>query len=408
MQVFEEIEKPLIPVVEKMNSRGVKIDVEYLKKLSKEYHSELGVLEKEIWNLAGNEFNINSPKQLGEMLFVRMGLKAARQKKTAGGALSTRESELEKLRSAHPIIAKILEYREFQKLLSTYIDNIPEMISKDGRLRANFLQAGTTTGRMSSQSPNLQNIPTQTERGRKIRNAFIADGGKVLLAFDYSQIELRISAILSRDPALTSAFRNKEDIHLAVAQAVFSVPAFGVTKEMRRAAKVINFGILYGMGVNALQASLESSREEAKKFLENYFSKFKVLAEYLEESKAAARIKGYSETLFGRRRYFDALNSSIQYIRAAAERQAVNAPIQGTAADIVKLAMIRADNVAPLILQVHDELVYEVEESEVKKVAPKIKEIMENVLPVKLSHGVPILVDVSVGKNWGEMNPVRN
>jgi DNA polymerase-1 len=261
---------------------------------------------------------------------------------------------------------------------------------------------------MSSQSPNLQNIPTQTERGRKIRNAFIADGGKVLLAFDYSQIELRISAILSRDPALTSAFRNKEDIHLAVAQAVFSVPAFGVTKEMRRAAKVINFGILYGMGVNALQASLESSREEAKKFLENYFSKFKVLAEYLEESKAAARIKGYSETLFGRRRYFDALNSSIQYIRAAAERQAVNAPIQGTAADIVKLAMIRADNVAPLILQVHDELVYEVEESEVKKVAPKIKEIMENVLPVKLSHGVPILVDVSVGKNWGEMNPVRN
>jgi len=418
MNVFEEIEKPLVPVIEKMNALGVKIDTKYLEKLSKEYHSELAVLEKRIWELTGVEFNINSPKQLGEMLFVKMGLKAARQKKTAGGALSTRESELEKLRSVHPIIGKILEYREFQKLLSTYIDPAKSQIGDNGagntswnidehnRLHTNFLQAGTTTGRMSSQNPNLQNIPTQTERGRKIRNAFVAGDNKVLLAFDYSQIELRIAAILSGDPTLVSAFRNKEDIHSAVAQAVFSVSENEVTKEMRRAAKVINFGILYGMGVTALQASLESKRAEAQKFLDNYFAKFKILAEYIEESKAAARIKGYSETLFGRRRYFEALNSPIQYIRAAAERQAVNAPIQGTAADMIKLAMVRADGIAPLILQVHDELVYEVEESEVKKVVPKIKEIMENVLSPKLSRGVPIAVDVSVGKNWGEMEKI--
>ncbi|OHA18995.1 MAG: hypothetical protein A2938_03235 [Candidatus Taylorbacteria bacterium RIFCSPLOWO2_01_FULL_48_100] len=416
-RVFEEIEKPLIPVVEKMNARGVKMDTKYLAVLSTEYHRELAALKKEIWSMAGTEFNVNSPKQLGELLFVKMGLKAARQKKTAGGALSTRESELEKMRDLHPIIAKILEYREFQKLLSTYIDALPESVDTHGRLHASFLQAGTTTGRMSSQNPNLQNIPIQTARGRRIRNAFVADNGCALLAFDYSQVELRVAAILSGDQKLIEIFKKGEDVHTAVAAEVFGVAPEKVTKEMRRQAKVINFGILYGMGVNALRATLGDvetpvSRADAQKYLDEYFARFPVLAAYLEETKAVARERSYTETLFGRRRYFEALNSPISYIRAAAERQVINAPIQGTAADIVKIAMARVaeflrdeklDEKARLILQVHDELVYEVKKESVSELAPKIQKIMEGVLSPGQSRGVPILVEVSVGDNWGEM-----
>ncbi|MDP3661377.1 MAG: DNA polymerase, partial [bacterium] len=419
-RVFEEIEKPLIPVVEKMNERGVAIDVKYLTGLSLEYHKELSVLEKEIWKQAGSEFNINSPKQLGELLFVKMGLKAARQKKTAGGALSTRESELEKMREMHPIIGKILEYREFQKLLSTYIDTIPTMVSTDGRLHANFLQGGSTTGRMSSQNPNMQNIPIQTNRGQRIRNAFVAEKGFALLAFDYSQIELRVAAILSGDPKLVEIFRKGEDVHTAVAAEVFGVLPERVTKEMRRQAKVINFGILYGMGVNALRAVLAEggsaiSREDAQKYLNEYFARFPTLAAYLEDTKAAARERGYTETLFGRRRYFEALNSPIPYIRAAAERQVINAPIQGTAADLIKLAMVKVDEFlqkekvnakASLILQVHDELVFEVKKELVAALAPKIKSIMESVLTSEQSRGVPIVVGASAGDNWGEMKEI--
>ncbi len=350
-----------------------------------------------------------------------MGLKPSRQKKTAGGALSTRESELEKMREMHPIIGKILEYREFQKLLSTYIDPIPALVGTDGRLHANFLQAGSTTGRMSSQNPNMQNVPIQTARGQRIRNAFVAENGFVLLALDYSQIELRVAAILSGDAKLIEIFKKGEDVHTAVAAEVFGVSPEKVTKEMRRQAKVINFGILYGMGVNALRTVLAEggttvSREDAQKYLHEYFARFPKLAAYLEDTKTAARERGYTETLFGRRRYFEALNSPIPYIRAAAERQVINAPIQGTAtADIIKLAMVRVDaflkrgnlgDAAFLILQVHDELVYEVKKESVKNLAPKIQNIMEGVLSPAQSHGVPIVVEASVGDNWGEMKKI--
>ena len=429
-RVFEEIEKPLIPIVEKMNERGVKIDTKYLAELSAEYHTELSALEKAIWSMAGIEFNVNSPKQLGELLFVKMGLKAARQKKTAGGALSTRESELEKMRELHPIIAKILEYREFQKLLSTYIDPLPKLVDKNKRLHASFLQAGTTTGRMSSQNPNLQNIPIQTAHGRRIRNAFVAEKEYSLLSFDYSQVELRVAAILSCDQKLIEIFKKGEDVHTAVAAEVFGVAPEKVNKEMRRQAKVINFGILYGMGVNALRSTLSDgetparptersfglvSRADAQKYLNEYFTRFGTLAAYLEGTKAAARERGYTETFFGRRRYFEALNSPIPYIRAAAERQVINAPIQGTAADIVKIAMARVDAFLQkeklndsvfLILQVHDELVYEVKKESVSALAPNIQKIMEGVLSPEQSRGVPIVVGASAGDNWGEMQSI--
>lgn len=416
-RVYSEIEKPLISVVEGMNARGVKVDVDILKKLSTEYHRALTALGQEIHKLAGGAFNINSPKQVGELLFAKLGLKPLRQKKTAGGALSTRESELEKMREMHPIVGKILEYRAFQKLLSTYIDPLPALVGKDGRLHARFLQTGAATGRMSSQDPNLQNIPTQTADGRRIRTAFVAELGSVLIVFDYSQIELRVAAILSGDSKLVEIFERGEDIHTAVAAEVFGVGRGEVTKEMRRQAKVINFGILYGMGVNALRQALAEggapvTQEDARRFYEKYFTDFRELAAYLEETKVVAREKGYTETLFGRRRYHEALNSAIPYIRAASERQAINAPIQGTAADIVKLAMVRVDEFlrkerleekAFLILQVHDELVYEVKKELVEKLAPKIKAIMESIVPAEKSRGVPIVVDVSLGDNWGAM-----
>ncbi len=421
-RVFEEIEKPLVPVVEKMNKKGVRVDTEYLKGLSREYHTQLNALEKEVFVLSGKEFNLNSPKQVGEILFVTMGLKTARQKKTATGAFSTRESELEKLRDAHPIIGKLLEYREFQKLLSTYIDNIPAMVATDKRLHANFLQAGTTTGRMASEHPNLQNIPIQTKLGRRIRNAFTAEKGRKLLSFDYSQMELRIAAILSGDRKLTEIFKNGEDVHTAVAAEVFHVTHDKVTKEMRRQAKVINFGILYGMGVNALRQALSEggtpvSREDAQAFFDEYFADFYELATYLESVKAKAYADGYTETLFGRRRYHEAVRSHIPYIRAAAERAAINAPIQGTAsADIIKLAMVSVDRYlkeqkrsgdVALILQVHDELVYEVTASVAKTVARDIKKLMEHVVPLNETKGVPIVVDVAIGDNWGEMKKLE-
>ncbi len=415
--VFETIEKPLMPVVRAMKERGIAVDKDYLKKLSKEYHGVANSLEKKIWKLAGEEFNVSSPKQLGVVLFEKLGLKALRQKKTSTGAFSTKESELEKLRDAHPIISLILEYRELTKLLGTYIDTIPDMVGKDFRLHAQFLQSGTTTGRMGCENPNLQNIPNKTELGRAIRHAFIAAKGFKFVAFDYSQIELRIAAFLSGDRKLIEIFKNGEDVHTAVAAEVFGVPGDKVHPDMRRKAKVINFGVMYGMGVNALRANLGAgtTREEAQKFYNDYFDKFSGLATYLEKVKNEARREGFTETFFGRRRYFPGITSKLPFIRAAAERMAINAPIQGTEADIIKVAMARADEWIRkekldkevfLLLQVHDELVYEVRKGLVQKIAPRIKEIMENVLPLKETIGVPIVVDAKVGDNWGEMRKV--
>ncbi len=411
-KVFEEIEIPLMPIIDEMHTVGVKIDTAYLKKLSVKYHKELEKLEESIWKAAGEKFNINSPKQLSVILFDKLGLVIKNQKKTAGGAKSTKESELEKLKEEHPIIGDILKHRELQKLLSTYIDSIPTLVAEDGRLHATFLQNGAVTGRMASQNPGLQNIPIKTELGRNIRNAFIAEKGYSLLALDYSQIELRIAAFLSEDKKLISVFKEGRDIHTAVASEVFGVPLEMVDKEMRRQAKVINFGILYGMGVNALRANLGTDRATAQTFYNEYFKNYSGLAWYLDKVKADVARVGYTETFFGRRRYFPGIKSSLPFIKAMAERMAINAPIQGTEADIVKLAMIKADeyikknkleNDVRLLLQVHDELVYEVKKGSEEKVALAIKKIMENIIDPKETSGVVCQAEYSIGDNWGEM-----
>ncbi len=413
-KVFDNIEAPIIPIIDKMDAKGVKIDTAFLKDLSETYHAELSKLEKKIWEYAGVEFNINSPKQLGEIIFDKMALTAKGLKKTSGGARSTRESELEKLRDAHPMITLLFEYRELQKLLSTYIDTIPTLVDDNDRLHAHFLQAGSTTGRMASQGPGLQNIPVKTELGRAIRKAFIAEKGFVVCALDYSQIELRIAAFLSEDPKLIDIFTKGEDVHTAVASQVFEVPMDKVDKEMRRKAKVINFGILYGMGVNALRTNLGegTERAEAQKFYNEYFAKFAGLAQYLDKVKAEAKRNGYTETFFGRRRYFEGIDSKVPFIRAMAERMAINAPIQGTNADIVKIAMKRIDDYltekqydddAQLILQVHDELVYEIRESKAKEIAEEIKNIMESVVRPEDIRGIKLTANAAVGKNWGEL-----
>ncbi len=413
--VFEKIEKPLTPITREMKEVGIKVDVKRLESLGKKYHEELAKLEKKIWEIVGEEFNVSSPKQLGEMLFVKMGLKPKNQKKTASGGFSTKESELEKLREEHPVAGFVLEYRELAKLLGTYIDTIPAQVDMGGRLHAEFLQAGSTTGRMASANPNLQNIPNKTTLGREIRKSFIAEKGFKLVAFDYSQIEIRIAAFLSGDSKLIEIFRTGQDVHTAVASEVFMVPPSEVTKEMRNKAKVINFGVMYGMGVSALKQNLGTSREEAQLFYDDYFKKFHGLADYLERIKRETEQKGYTETFFGRRRYFPDIHSKLPFMRASAERMAVNAPIQGTEADIIKLAMIQVDMYlqdkgikkdARLLLQVHDELVYEIKENLVESAAPEIKKIMENVIDPKKTSGVVCSANASAGDNWGEMEKI--
>ncbi|PIP86974.1 hypothetical protein COW81_02735 [Candidatus Campbellbacteria bacterium CG22_combo_CG10-13_8_21_14_all_36_13] len=414
LYVYEDIELPLVPILNKMSEDGVLIDVEYLKNLSKEYRKILEKIEKKIWERAGVEFNINSPKQLGEALYDKMGISTSGVKKTSTGARSTRESELEKLQEANPIIGDILEYRELQKLLSTYIDAIPTQIGEDGRLHPTFVQTGTTTGRIASQNPNVQNIPIRTELGRKIRNTFVAEKGYKIVAIDYSQVELRIAAMLSGDEKLLDIFRRGEDIHTAVASEVFGVSAKDVDKSMRFHAKTINFGILYGMGVNSLKKSLGSTQKEARDFYDKYFERFVGLKKYIDDVKNKTAKDGFTTTFFGRKRFFEGIRSSIPFVRASAERMAINAPIQGTQADLVKLAMIRIDEFIKkqkldkevrMLLQVHDELVFEIKENKVKEVSPKIKEIMETIIDKEDTHGITFVADVSVGENWGEMRP---
>ncbi|RJR12886.1 hypothetical protein C4585_02910 [Candidatus Parcubacteria bacterium] len=416
-EVYEHIERPLMPVVNAMNARGVYVDVKHMKELSREYGRELGNIAGRIFKYAGREFNINSPKQLGGVLFDELKITPARQKKTSTGARTTREGELAKMLDLHPIVADILSYRELQKLLSTYIQKIPGLVGSDSRLRAEFLQTGTTTGRMSSQNPNLQNIPIKSEYGRRIREAFAAPKGRILAAIDYSQIELRIAAGLSGDKKLGEVFKQGGDIHRAVAAEVFDVSPDMVDYEMRRRAKVINFGILYGMGVNALRETLGAgvTRDEAAKYLADYFKNFSGLAKWIEKTKAHATATGYTETLFGRRRYFPGLKSAMPNLRAQAERMAVNAPIQGTQSDIIKLAMIEADALiekkgwrekAGLVLQVHDELVYEIDENEAPTIAQELRRVMESVVSSEKLHGVPIVAETALGSNWGSMKKI--
>lgn len=414
-KVYEEIEKPIIPVVKEMEDHGILIDKKYFEDLSVEYHTELDKLTKKIYQMAGVEFNINSPKQLGEVLFGKLGMKSGK-KKSASGSFSTKVSILEELEEGNPIITEIMSYRELQKLVSTYIDVIPQMAGADSRLHAKFIQNGASTGRFSSQDPNLQNLPIKTELGRKIRTAFIAEKGHKLATFDYSQIELRVAAIMSGDKKLTQIFRDKQDVHAGVASFVFGVPIDKVDAEMRRRAKVINFGILYGMGVSALKKNLGGTREEAQKFYDNYFEQFSGLRDYLEETKMFAMKHSYTETLFGRRRYFPNINSRIPFLKNMAERTAINAPIQGTAtADVIKLAIRYADedlkkaglkSKVHLLLQIHDELVYEIDESVLEKALPIITNAMEGVLARSYIHyktDIPLLVHSGFGDNFGEV-----
>lgn len=414
--VYESIEKPLIPIVAKMQERGVLIDKRYMSKIKDEYSREIRNLEQKIWKEAGVKFNISSPKQLGEILFDKLKIFVKNHKKTGSGAKSTKESELEKMKDMHPIVPLVLEYRELSKLVSTYIDPIPKMLDSENRLHARFIQTGTTTGRMSSQNPNLQNIPISSDRGRAIRKAFIAPSEFKLVAFDYSQIELRVAAFLSGDAKLIEIFKKGKDIHSAVASSIFGVPEEAVDREMRRQAKVINFGILYGMGVSALQMNLGTDRKRATEFLKEYFKNFEGLAKYIDRIKEEVYKQGFTKTAFGRRRYFEGIKSKIPYVRAAAERMAINAPIQGTQADIIKIAMKRIDDYlseeslgekAYLILQIHDELVYEIEKSVLYEVAGKIVSIMQTVEPPLGTKEVPIIANVSVGENWGEMVKIQ-
>lgn len=413
LNLYEKVDKPLIPFVEKMEEVGIKIDVPYFEKLSKEYHKTLSNLEQEIWQLAGREFLITSPKQLGEVLYDELQL-SAKIKKTAGGSRSTNADMLESMKDTHPIISKILEYREIQKLLSTYIDPLPKLIDSESRIHTHFLHTGAATGRFSSREPNLQNIPIKTDHGMLIRKGFVARDGFTLLSCDYSQIELRIAAILSGDENLLNTFKNGEDSHASVAARVFSVPLDEVTKDQRRIAKVLNFGILYGMGVNALKETLGSDRKTAQEFYDAYKIAFPQLTQYLEEVKIAAREKGYTETLFGRRRQLKMLRSPLPFIRAQGERMAINAPIQGTSADIMRIALIDVSNalrdehkdkdILPL-LQIHDEFIFEVRDGSMEIAKKIIVTTMERVLEKhkKESSIIPLLVSADNGATWADL-----
>ncbi len=416
--VYEEIECPIIPAIEGMEKYGITLDLKKMEKLAVEGHKELSSLEQKIWAHAGREFNLNSPKQLGEVLFDEMKVQEGsgkKMKKTDAGARSTRESELLKLQGLHPIIDEILAYRELSKLVFTYIDALPSLVAADGRVHSTFSQAGTTTGRFSSNNPNLQNIPVKNALAKEIREAFVAPKGHVFLAFDYSQIELRIAAVLARDEFLLKTFEEGRDIHAAVASRVFGVPEAEVTGEMRRRAKVINFGILYGMGVSALKENLGTDRKEAQEFYDNYFASFPKIAGYMDGVTEFAKKNGYTVTLFGRRRNLSGLRSPLPYLRAAAERQAGNAPVQGTGADVMKIAIRDAYaalqkagllDKAHLVLQVHDEIIYEVEEGVREQVSKIVQKAMLEVLRpeyLKDYPSVPLEVHVHEGSNWGEL-----
>ncbi len=412
-RLFTELEQPLYPLVKKMEENGIKLDIDFFQTLAKDYHHELATIESKIYELSGEEFNIRSPQQLSAILFEKLALPTKGVKKSKTGTYTTNINVLEKLREEHEIIELIIEHRELQKLLSTYIDVIPSMVGEDGRLHAEFLQYGTATGRFSSQNPNVQNIPTRTELGRKIREGFVAPEGRVLISFDYSQIELRILALLSGDEELRSIFQAGEDIHAAVAARIAGISGTEVDRELRRKAKIVNFGILYGMGISSLRKEMGNDRDEAQMFYNGFFENFKKAADFLEESKEFARIHGYTKTLFGRKRYFRSINAALPFVRAMAERMALNAPIQGTAADIIKLAMLHADReVVPnfsdvkLVLQIHDEIIYEINESDREEFEKKMLFVMENILEksfLNYTSEVPLLVHSSYGKHWGEL-----
>lgn len=405
-KVFEHVENPLVPVLVDMEYEGVGIDVNFLKEYSKELEREIKIAEESVYKQAGIVFNLASPKQLGEVLFDKMKLDD-KAKKTKTGQYATGEDVLAKLRNKHQIVDDILAFRELSKLKSTYVDALPTMINpKTGRVHTSFNQAVAVTGRLSSIDPNLQNIPIRTDRGREIRKAFTSRGdGWTLLSADYSQIELRIVAAISGDENMIKAFVENKDIHTATAAKVYGVAESEVTGEMRRAAKAVNFGIIYGQSAFGLAESLGISRTEAKTIIDNYFTEFSSIKKYMDDTINFARETGYVETLMGRKRYLRDITSANQTVRGYAERNAINSPIQGTAAEMIKLAMVKVHHElkksglkTKMVLQVHDELVFDVPEDEVAQVTELIKINMERAMA--LPHGVPIVAEAGTGKNW--------
>ncbi len=408
--VAKDIEMPLVKVLVDMELKGIKIDIKSLEDLAKIVDREISGLRKEIYELAGEEFNISSPKQLAEILYNKLNIQG-RIKKTTGGSMSTAASELEKLRDKHEIISHIIKYRELQKLKTTYIDPFPSLVAKDGRVHTTYRQTITSTGRLASADPNLQNIPIRTELGQKFRGSFVADKGYKLVAFDYSQFELRILAHISEDNKLIKAFKEGDDIHLRTASEAFNVNPEQVTPNMRRQAKVLNFGIIYGMGTRGFAQAAKIDMEKAKQFITRYFEEFKGVAEYIEGTKKKAHEQGFVETLFGRKRELPDIHTSIPMLVSQAERMAVNLPIQGTQADLMKMAMIAAykylkdkyqENEVRILLQIHDELVCEIKEDKVNDIAKEIKKIMESVYKLK----VPVIVDVKEGDDWADMDKI--
>lgn len=396
ISVLEKFELPLVPVLYRMERKGIAINVNELKQQSELLTCDIACLEKEIYLLAGEPFNVASPKQLGPILFEKLGLPTGKKTKTG---YSTNSDVLERLRLEYPIADKVLQYRELAKLKSTYVDALPQLLSpQTHRLHSRFRQAATSTGRLSSVHPNLQNIPIRTERGRLVRKAFIADEGFQFLSADYSQVELRVLAHITEDPGLLMAFNENIDIHTATASEIFDVAKEDVTPELRRRAKAVNFGIAYGQGVYGLSESLNIDRSEASEIIDRYFSRYRKVQEYMVDIVEQAKTRGYVETVFGRRRYIEELQSKNGNIRKFGERAAINAPIQGTASDLVKSAMIAVDEsvACPMLLQVHDELLFECQSEDVEASAIEIKEMMQSTTQLR----VPLSVNVAWGPNW--------
>jgi DNA polymerase-1 len=406
-----DLELPLIQVLAQMEKNGIRLDKAFLKKMSDDILSRLGELDIQIQDLAGHPLNINSTQQLSKVLFEELKLPADPRWRTASGFYSTSADILEELRGSHQIIGAILEYRELAKLQSTYLLALPLQVNpQTNRIHTSYSQAGAVTGRLSSNNPNLQNIPTRTEIGRKVRCGFVADAGCYLLSVDYSQIELRIVADMSGDEAMLAAFRAGEDIHAATAAAILGIPLEDVTKDQRRHAKAVNFGLIYGMSAFGLTRSTDLTLAEAENFVREYFEHFPAVKKYLDGIRRSAAQQGFTETKLGRRRYFPQLTSGgNQNLRARAEREAINSPIQGTAADILKIAMIRMPNAikearlsAKMLLQVHDELVLECPQKELLATAKMVQDTMENAFTLS----IPLTTDARWGHNWGEMKPI--
>ena len=403
-QVFTDIELPLVPVLSGIERTGALVDSTLLHQQSQELAARIGELEREAWDLAGQEFNLASPKQLGDILFNKLNIPVL--KKTAKGAASTKEEVLQELALDYPLPKVILEHRGLAKLKSTYTDKLPLMINPaTGRVHTSYHQAGTATGRLSSSDPNLQNIPVRTAEGRRVRQAFVAPAGSKIVAADYSQIELRIMAHISADEGLLKAFSEGADIHRATAAEVFAVPLDKVTTEQRRSAKAINFGLIYGMSAFGLARQLNIGRKQAQEYIDLYFERYPGVQTFMDNTRRDAADKGYVETLFGRRLYLPEINSRNGQLRQAAERTAINAPMQGSAADIIKLAMISVHDwlqqsglQSRVIMQVHDELVLEVLESELDEVVPGLRQRMAGAAALK----VPLVVDVGIGDNWDQ------